>query len=305
MRGLPASGKSTFAENWVKEEDDRFRVNKDAIRQMIACVDFDPKIENVVHDLFLQQVRVLLSRGKSVVADNTHLTKKSINELHNLAKSVGNVEVIEKWVPTSYEDCVRRNVCRERQVPLDVIRSMEQIRDPFCDDVVTIYGHSRLTENCYVADKGLPKAIIVDLDGTLALVGDRSPYDTSLCERDTPNEPIIELVKSMYANGYNIVFLTGRESRFEEQTRRFIDSHVCEYPNTLVKNPELRPIKYELLMRETDDRRKDYVVKQETFANKIAPRYNVRFWVDDRPTVCRMVRNSLGLTCLQVDDVEF
>ncbi len=298
LRGLPGSGKSTWAKQWVAEERGRVRVNKDDIRMMLFNVEFDPKNEAVVHDVFLQNVRIHLSRGRSVVADNTHLKASYVKELHALAASIGNVEVIEKWMNVDLNECIRRNFARERQVPVDVLRQMDKSREAFRPDKVTAYV---LPVAAKANDSTLPKAIIVDLDGTLALINDRSPYDATNADKDHPNIPVVELVKAMHAQGYEIVFLSGREAKYEAPTRRFIEQHVCEHEDTCIE----RPIQYELFMRNTSDQRKDSIVKRELYETYVAPKYNVMFTVDDRPQVVRMWRNELGLTCLQINDVEF
>ena len=54
------------------------------------------------------------------------------------------------------------------------------------------------------------RAIIVDLDGTLANIGDRNVYDAAKCdERDTINLPVAETVKLYYNAGYNTVVKEG------------------------------------------------------------------------------------------------
>lgn len=56
-----------------------------------------------------------------------------------------------------------------------------------------------------------------------------------------------------------------------------------------------------LLMRADKDQRKDSVVKREIFERDIAPFYDVKYVVDDRPSVVAMWR-SVGLPVLAVTD---
>jgi hypothetical protein len=56
-----------------------------------------------------------------------------------------------------------------------------------------------------------------------------------------------------------------------------------------------------LLMREGGDTRVDSTVKREMYERHIAPVYEVKYVVDDRPQVCSMWR-ELGLTVMQVTD---
>ena len=55
-------------------------------------------------------------------------------------------------------------------------------------------------------DPDLPPAILVDIDGTVALMGARSPYDWHRVGEDTPNQAVIEAVRAMHAAGNAIVF---------------------------------------------------------------------------------------------------
>ena len=53
-------------------------------------------------------------------------------------------------------------------------------------------------------------------------------------------------------------------------------------------------------MRKTDDFRQDSIVKKELFDQYIKDKYFVEYWLDDRDQVVKMVREELGLLCLQV-----
>ena len=129
-------------------------------------------------------------------------------------------------------------------------------------------------------------AIICDLDGTLAIIGDRSPYDGSSCDKDIPNWPVIKCVLAMRNAGYDIVFLSGRHDKYREPTEVFIKKWL----------PDLT---YELFMRCTGDNRKDAIIKQELYDANVRDQYDVLFVLDDRNQVVDFWR-SIGLTCFQV-----
>lgn len=61
---------------------------------------------------------------------------------------------------------------------------------------------------------------------------------------------------------------------------------------------------YQLFMRETDDKRKDHVVKLELYKKYIDGNYNVEAVFDDRQRVVDMWRD-IGLTVFQVADGNF
>ena len=83
-----------------------------------------------------------------------------------------------------------------------------------------------------------------------------------------------------------IIYLTGRERKYEEPTRAFLIKH--NLPNGM------------LLMRNNNDSRKDYVIKEEIYESSIKPYYNVKFVLDDRLSVIRNCWNKLGLFVFKV-----
>lgn len=138
------------------------------------------------------------------------------------------------------------------------------------------------------------KAIICDLDGTLCLFRHhRGPYDASRCDQDLPNVPVLTIVNTMYRNhGYELIFVSGREDKYREQTVRWLNKHVAS-PEVLIDiNGHL------LFMRKTDDNRKDSIIKQEIY-DRIKDHFDIQFVLDDRDQVVEMWRLN-GLTCLQV-----
>lgn len=136
---------------------------------------------------------------------------------------------------------------------------------------------------------GLPRAIICDLDGTLALLGKRSPYDTARATEDLLNLPVANVIE-VYANqkafDVRLILISGREERYRDITEAWLAKHG-------VANYEA------LYLRPSGDRRKDYIVKGEVYERDIKDKYDVLFVLEDRDQVVRMWRD-LGLTCFQV-----
>lgn len=135
-------------------------------------------------------------------------------------------------------------------------------------------------------NEALPKAIICDLDGTLALICGRSPYDATHCYNDTLNRPVANLLKNYKKLGFTILLLSGREEKFRAPTLQFLTSHEIVFDK--------------LLMRRTSDNRKDNIIKRELFDRDIKDRYFIEFVLDDRDQVVEMWRHDLQLPCFQV-----
>lgn len=142
--------------------------------------------------------------------------------------------------------------------------------------------------------KDLPKAIIVDIDGTLAKMNGRGPFEWMRVGEDEVNEPIKIVVDAMNFGFYGdlkIIIFSGRDSICREQTVDWL----------LRKN-----IPYDFLfMRPQGNNEKDSIIKRRLFDEHINGKYDVLFVLDDRNQVVDMWRKDLGLTCLQVDYGDF
>jgi hypothetical protein len=145
----------------------------------------------------------------------------------------------------------------------------------------------------YAPKPGTPRAVMVDLDGTLCLHNGRSPYDESRVGEDLPNAPVVEAVRAFDDLGYVVVFCSGRSQGCEEATRAWIGTHVGELLGAGI-----------LLMREEGDTRKDAIVKRELFDAHIRDAFDVAFVLDDRQQVVDAWR-EIGLTVFQVAPGDF
>lgn len=138
------------------------------------------------------------------------------------------------------------------------------------------------------------KIILVDLDGTIALpdLELRGPYDTEFEKliQDSPNKPVIEVIRCLWEKRYKIIYITARDASGEEGTREWLRLFAPPYIN--------------LYMRKRNDFRKDSIVKKEIYEEKIADHHDVLCVFDDRPQVVEMWR-ELGLTCMQVAPGDF
>jgi hypothetical protein len=137
----------------------------------------------------------------------------------------------------------------------------------------------------------LPKAIICDLDGTLALLNGRNPYDATTAEEDLLNSPIaniLEVYSHQKLHDVRVIIITGRQEIHRPQTERWLKKHnITNYEG--------------LFMRQNGDMRKDIVIKKELYKTYVKGKYEILFVLEDRDQVVKMWRTELGLTCLQVD----
>lgn len=147
----------------------------------------------------------------------------------------------------------------------------------------------------YEPKPGTPKAILVDVDGTVALhssVG-RSPFDWSRVGEDVPNASVIDAVRAMAYAGYDVVFVSGRSEECRDATAAWLGEHV------------LLPHYWGgLFMRAAGDMRKDSIVKLELFDRHVRDQFDVAAVFDDRAQVVSAWR-SIGLTVFQVAEGQF
>lgn len=132
-----------------------------------------------------------------------------------------------------------------------------------------------------------PKAIICDIDGTLAYMGQRKPYDFENVDQDEVKHATAESVRVFYNAGYWIILFSGREDSSKGKTAAWLKRNDIPY--------------HELHMRKTRDLRKDALVKKELYETHVADKYNVLLVLDDRDQVVKMWREELNLPCFQVD----
>lgn len=272
LKGLPASGKTTYAKE-LEATGEWFRANKDDIRK-----EYFPNytFENEKEVIEIEDADIIaeLRDGNNVVVDDTNLHPKHQPRLEKIAKDL-NAEFEVLFIDTHVEECIKRNRKRPDNVPIEAI--------------LTMYRKyiAPLKEKHEEYNDSLEEAIIVDIDGTLAHMCDRSPYDASRAGGDRLDDAVSNIVAMAYEHGYQIIVLTGRHSGHLGVTEEWLESNGVEYDS--------------IYCREEGDDRADYIVKKELYDEHIRGKFNVKYVIDDRPSVCRMWR-SLGLKVLQVGD---
>lgn len=122
-RGLPASGKSTWAKQWVLEDPEhRVRINQDDIRLMLGKY-WVPSREKLVQEIQFDAIVEALCRKFDVVIDNTNLNKKVLEKFDRLIKTFEDYKIEYKdFFNTPLSVCIERDKNRDLQVTEKVIR---------------------------------------------------------------------------------------------------------------------------------------------------------------------------------------
>nr|DAJ91975.1 MAG TPA: polynucleotide kinase [Caudoviricetes sp.] len=275
LRGLPASGKSTYSKELVSKDHSWVRVNKDGLRAMMNNGEFSSKLEKQIVITERELVENALKIGKNVVVDDTNFNLAHERYFSQLARYY-KAEFEVKFFDTPLEECIKRDNKRPNGVGEAVIYKMY---DQYLKPQPAIYEHN----------KNLRTAIICDIDGTLAHMKNRSPYDWSRVDTDEV-DPTIKNLLNVLKDKYFIILVSGRDEVCREKTEKWLRGNDITYGM--------------LLMRPEGDIRKDLIIKRELFEIHIRPYYNVEFVLDDRNQVVEMWR-SLGLKCLQVQEGDF
>jgi len=291
--GIPSSGKSTWAKQYIKDNPGWKRINKDELREMLDASEWSDKNEKFVIQVRDALILKALADGYNVIVDDANIHQK--HEIRIKQITAGKATVSTKVFPIDLDEAIKRDSNRDKKVGQDVIKRMyRQYVDRFgvpTVEQIAMKPRERdrdLSLNpAFNPDPNKHDAIICDLDGTLALLNGRNPYDASTCENDILNIPIADVVRMYGMTGIKIILCSGREDRFRPQTESFLETHGVMYDH--------------LFMRVTGDHRKDSTVKREIYDTQIKDRYNVICVIDDRQQVVRMYRDELNLTVFHVD----
>lgn len=298
-RGLQGSGKSTLAEANASVDGGRL-VGRDRIRKLIGAHGLGSKAQE--HEVTELQGRLIckgLKAEQHVHVDDMNLKAVYVRRLLALAEKFKAKVEVHDLTNVSPVVCITRDAQRSSKVGHDLIRNnfnrfIKGQPYPLPMPTEPMADMRMMPAEPYVADQDKPKAILVDLDGTVALKGDRgyNDYDERVFY-DLPNKPVIGILRAVISAGITPIYLSGRKGYEDCRTATYawISKHV--HASALW-----------LFMREPHDNRPDWIVKTELFDTQVRNTWNVLAALDDRDQVVQRYR-EMGLTVLQVADGNF
>lgn len=289
MRGLPGSGKSTWAKAWVNEDPiNRVRLNWDDMRNMMGPY-WVPERENtgVLKELREKFLKHMMERNWDIVCDNMNLNPKEIEFYENIVKEFNEdghsytIEFKDFFIPV--EECIRRDAMRANPIGEKTIKSLFHKYMP----LIVGSEHRKKIESqpTYRADK--PDCIIVDMDGTLAFnLSGRSFFDDiDMIKYDTPLLATVSILRAMKMTGTcNIFIVTGRSEKSREATEVWLAENNIPFDK--------------VFMREEGDFSHSNDFKQKVYEDNIKNNYNVLFVLDD-DTKCMKMYQDQSLICMK------
>lgn len=287
--GVPASGKSTWSKDFVKANDNWTRVSRDDFRGMLKNSGVvENKVENIINELIDATITQSLNKRMNVIVDNTNLKEKYIRAI--IEKFKYSADIDYQVFDVSLDKAIERDKARtEKTVGVPVITKMYKeykiLMDSFDFQPITkikYRPHLVPNFNCTKQD-----AVIFDIDGTLALMGRRSPFDWAQVYKDDINQIVSEQLEFHKSKGRKVLIVTGRDEVCRDITKEWLELYDIQYD--------------ELYMRPKEDYRKDTAIKTEIYKTEIEPIYNILSVYDDRLQVVTDTWYKLGLFVFTVN----
>jgi predicted kinase len=290
--GISNSGKSTWAhEQWAETPEKYIIVNRDKIRELLFGFT-EPTIYKYYHTAKIRDfekevtryedtlINEALKSGKIPLVDATHLSRKYLERF-----KYWNTEVELKIFPVMLKVAQIRNVGRERQVSNEIMQKQYNKFVGLMEDLEK--NPIDFTPVEFVNDPSKPPCVVFDVDNTLAIRGDRSPYAWLEVGKDKLDKPTALLSDYLNSSEHNpkIIICTGRDGESLDETQKWLDVNNIGYD--------------EIYIRRRGDMRSDDIIKEEIWRD-IATRNYIVMLVDDRNSVVRRGR-ALGLKVAQVE----
>lgn len=312
LRGIAASGKSTWAKNWKEKYiENTVIVGRDLIRLDIMgspeavrdyWTNYTPEerfqTEEEITKIEEAQIHKALALGKDVVVDDTHLRLDYTTMPVRAALDYGaSFQLVDFDIDV--EKAIERDSIREMSVGEEVIRVQYK---SYCDSKQSWAESEMLTRalkipqtkwiyptfeikkdlKCVPENNDNPdakSAIVTDIDGNIALRDLQkvtrnyfAPPADSYLT-DRPRKNIIKIVNSLKDSGYTNIILTGRFEKYRQATEKWLKENGVKYDF--------------MLMRPDGDTRKDDEVKYEMLQS-LEDKYKIYIVSDDRPKVTQM-----------------
>lgn len=137
LRGLPASGKSTYAVKWVNEDPEhRLRISQDSIRMMFGKYWLEDKVqlkkrESITNNINMELLKQCMFNQFDIVLDNINLNTRTLSSIEDYV-SYFNMKFVDlkaykieyKFFKEPLNVLINRDSKRDKSVGADVITNL-------------------------------------------------------------------------------------------------------------------------------------------------------------------------------------
>lgn len=285
--GISNCGKSTWAREYIAKNPMFTEVNRDDLRIAFFCdgkrseyvnYKFSKERENMITECAVVNAEFAVKNGQGVIISDTNLNSKT--------RAFWKDWAVKKGIP--YEEVVF-------DVPLHVCVARNRKRDITLPERVLFQQYKSYRKFAglptYLGTVGKDRAIVVDVDGTLAdMTGVRKPFEWNKVLLDKPRANVIETVRLFSKAGYKVIIMSGRDGCCIADTEEWLQKHGIPYDA--------------IYMRDEGNSEPDAIIKERLFWDCVAPNYDVKFVLDDRDQMVNQWR-AMGLECWQVAEGDF
>lgn len=287
-QGFPGSGKSF----WAKEQVNKLykttvRVNRDDLRAMLfndICLDMREEAVTIAQEA---QVMALLLAGKNVIVDDTNLNQKIVEAWLSIVFKA-NAEYQER-----YQDFNRIFVKMDSKSFLDVPietcierdskREVGRVGRSVIEGMALKMGRAKFDKEQWA---------IFDMDGTLADISWRGPFEYHKVSQDPTRHSVLMMLLEAAHKGMGIIILSGRANNVAGiATEQWLTNRGIPFDH--------------IFMRRAKDQRKDTEVKKEILDGilKYITKEQIKLVVDDRPCVLRLWEEEFKDSGTEIRDV--
>jgi predicted kinase len=300
--GLPGCGKNTWASQEVKKARSKTVIlNLDDLRSTliggnIHDYKYSKESEKYIRAQQYNAAELAIKNNWNIIVADTNLNEVTFNTWKIFAEQMKYKFVVHDFFKefkkgkTFHDDFFAMNAyvkqCKEWN-----LRRYDSVPEEVIDRMADQYLYSTIKFPVLEADDGY-RYIIVDIDGTIAHMGDRrSPYDESKVHLDEPDWEIMNCIDAEYEKDTKrtrIIVMSGRHNTCQEATELWLQTYGFPY--------------HYIYMRDADDNRPDDQVKFDLYMKHVygTGKRVVKVY-DDRKKVVDMWRKRCGLKVLQVD----
>lgn len=137
--GIPGSGKTTYAKNYIEQNSNTIHLSSDAIRKELYGDENIQGNPGEVFTLMQRRATEKLNNGYDVLYDATNMTRKDRSGIIGVCPKFVKIECHIIWAPI--EECIKRDAIRERTVGKEIINKMlKRFQAPYygIDEVLII-----------------------------------------------------------------------------------------------------------------------------------------------------------------------